>query len=106
MQIIHASECKHKFHRSTEEGNIEKKDGWHSQNFGCFLQEPEKANGQGDIRPTGLCLLRETPKAVRCVPNRKLPFQTKSPGHTNRPLSQKVWGVFQSPLCAVPWGDS
>lgn len=56
--------------------------------------------------PTGLCLLRESPRAVRCVPNRKFPFQTKSPGHGNRPLSQEVWDVLQSPLCAVSWGDS
>ena len=61
---------------------------------------------EGDIRDTGLCLLRESPKAVRCVPNRKFPFQTKSPGHGNRPLAQEVWCVFQSPLCAVSWGDS
>lgn len=53
MQIIHASECKHKFHRSTEEGNIERNDGWHSQNLGCFLQELEKANGRVTLVPLG-----------------------------------------------------
>jgi len=74
--------------------------------FGVLSSGTGESKWEGDISPTGLCLLRESPKAVRCVPKRKLPFQTKSPGHANRPFSQKVCGVFQSPLWAVPWGDS
>lgn len=53
MQITHASECKRTFRRSTEEGNIEKNDGWHSQNLGCFLQELEKANGRVTLGTLG-----------------------------------------------------
>lgn len=56
--------------------------------FGVLSSGTEKGKWEGDIRDTGLCLLRESPRAVRCVPNRKFPFQTKSPeyaiGHFHR----------------------
>ena len=53
MQITDASECKRMFCRSTEEDKIEKNDGWHSQNLGCFLQELEKANGRVTLGTLG-----------------------------------------------------
>ena len=52
--------------------------------------------------PTGLCLLRESPLAPRCEPNRKHAPQAKAPGQVNGPLSQKIWAVFQSATVQCP----
>ena len=40
----------------------------------------------------------------RCVPTMKPAPKTEAPEVATRPLSWKGWSVFQSVICAMPWG--
>lgn len=44
--------------------------------------------------------------ASRYVVNQKPASQAEAPKQVNEPFHRKVGGVFQSVVCAVPWGCS